>query len=72
MTTPTLGALIHSFFVDHLQAQKRLRLASVRSYRDAMRLFLCFVAREAQRPITRLSPQDLTCERVQQFLQHLE
>jgi integrase/recombinase XerD len=72
MTTPTLGALIHSFFVDHLQAQKGLRLASVRSYRDAMRLFLCFVAREARRPITRLSPQDLTCERVQQFLQHLE
>jgi integrase/recombinase XerD len=72
MTTPTLGALIHSFFVDHLQAQKGLRLASVRSYRDAMRLFLYFVAREARCPITRLSTQDLTCERVQQFLQHLE
>jgi site-specific recombinase XerD len=72
MITPTLGALIHSFFVDHLQAQKGFRLASVRSYRDAVRLFLCFVAREARRPITRLSPQDLTCERVQQFLQHLE
>lgn len=72
MITPTLGALIHSFFVDHLQAQKGFRLASVRSYRDAVRLFLCFVAREARRPITRLAPQDLTCERVQQFLQHLE
>jgi hypothetical protein len=52
MITPTLGALIHSFFVDHLQAQKGFRLASVRSYRDAVRLFLCFVAREARRPIT--------------------
>ena len=72
MTTPTLGALVHSFFVDHLQAQKGLRLASVRSYRDAVRLFLCFVAREARRPITRLLPQDLTDERVQQFLRHLE
>jgi site-specific recombinase XerD len=72
MTTPTLGALIHSYFVDHLQVQKGLRLASVRSYRDAIRLFLCFVAREARRPITRLSPLDLTRERVQQFLRHLE
>jgi integrase/recombinase XerD len=72
MTTPTLGALVHSFFVDHLQAQKGLCLASVRSYRDAVRLFLCFVAREARRPITRLSPPDLTDKRVQQFLQHLE
>lgn len=72
MITLTLGGLIHSFFVDHLQAQKGFRLASVRSYRDAVRLFLCFVAREARRPITRLSLQDLTCERVQQFLQHLE
>jgi integrase/recombinase XerD len=72
MTTPTLGAVIHSFFVDHLQAQKGLRLASVRSYRDAIRLFLGFVAREARSPITRLSLEDLTFERVQQFLQHLE
>jgi integrase/recombinase XerD len=72
MTTPTLGTLVHSFFVDHLQAQKGLCLASVRSYRDAVRLFLGFVAREARRPITRLSPLDLTDERVQQFLQHLE
>lgn len=72
MTTPALGALVHSFFVDHLQAQKGLRPASVRSYRDALRLFLGFVSRDARRPITRLSPQDLTCERVRQFLQHLE
>ena len=72
MTTPALGALVHSFFVDHLQAQKGLRPASVRSYRDALRLFLGFVSRDARRPLTRLSPQDLTCERVRQFLQHLE
>ena len=72
MTTPTLGTVVHSFFVDHLQVQKGLRLHSIRSYRDALRLFLCFVARETKRPITRLLPQDLTCERVQQFLQHLE
>jgi site-specific recombinase XerD len=72
MTTPTLGTLVHSYFVDHLQAQRGLRLASIRSYRDAVRLFLCFVAREAGRSITRLSLEDLTFERVQGFLVHLE
>ena len=69
MTTPTLGALVHSFFMDHLQAQKGLRLASIRSYRDAVRLFLGFVAREARRPITRLSLQDLRgCEKIDQSI----
>lgn len=72
MTTPALGSLVHSFFVDYLQVQKGLRLASVRSYRDVVRLFLGFVAREARRPITRLSLQDLSYERVQQFLLNLE
>ena len=72
MTTTTLGCLVHSFFVDYLQVQKGLRLASVRSYRDAVRLFLSFVAGEARRPITRLSLCDLSYERVQQFLMSLE
>jgi integrase/recombinase XerD len=72
MTAPTLGSLIRSFFVDYLQVQKGLRLASVRSYRDAVRLFLSFVAATAKRPITRLLLRDLTCERVQQFLLSLE
>jgi integrase/recombinase XerD len=72
MTTTTLGCLVHSFFVDYLQVQKGLRLASVRSYRDAVRLFLSFVAKEARRPITRLSLGDLSYDRVQQFLLNLE
>src|ERR1700758_4937124 len=72
MTIPALGSLVQSFFVDYLQVQKGLRGTSVRSYRDVMRLFLCFVAQEARRKITRLTLQELTCERVQQFLRHLE
>lgn len=72
MTIPTVGSVIHSFFVDYLQVQKGLRPASIRSYRDTMRLFLRFVAQQARRKITRLAIPDFTCERVQQFLQHLE
>lgn len=72
MTTPGVGSLVQSFFVDYLQVQKGLRPASVRSYRDVLRLFLCFVAQQAQRKITKLTHEELGYEHVQQFLRHLE
>ena len=40
-----LGPLLHSFFADHLVAEKGLRHASVRSYRDALRLMLARIPR---------------------------
>jgi integrase/recombinase XerD len=70
MTTP--GPLVFAFFERHLKAEKGLSPASVRSYRDALRLFLAFVAAQGHRPITRLTIADLTAERVRQFLGHLE
>ena len=70
--TITLGQIVHSFFEDHLKVQKGLRSNSIRSYRDALRLFLCFVAKESRRRITQLTLKDLTFERAQQFLRHLE
>jgi len=69
---PSLGQLVQSFFTDHLPVQKGLRLGSIRSYRDTMRLFLRFAAAQAHRPIARLSLQDLTFDRVLSFLKHLE
>jgi site-specific recombinase XerD len=72
MMPQALGPLIHAFFVDYLQVQKRLRPSSLRSYRDGMRLFLQFVAKDRGRKITRLSLDDLTFERVLAFLRHLE
>lgn len=72
MTTTTLGTMVYSFFIDHLAAQKGLRPATIRSYRDTLRLFLTFVAADARRPITQLHVEDLTFERVLAFLQHLE
>ena len=58
--TPTLGQLVRSFFADHLAVQKGLRPGSIRSYRDTMRLFLCFLTEHTHLPIARLSLQDLT------------
>jgi integrase/recombinase XerD len=69
---PTLGQVVRSFFEDHLPAHKGLRLSSIRSYRDTVRLFLNFVASDQRRPITRLELGDLTMECTLQFLKHLE
>lgn len=72
MSKMTLGSLLYSFFEDHLKVQKGLRPSSLSSYRDTMRLFLSFVAKEVHRKITRLSLLDLSFERVLSFLRYLE
>jgi len=72
MSAEDLGRVTYSFFLDYLTVQKGLRPASIRSYRDTLRLFLQFAASDAQRKVTRLTLQDLTFERVKAFLQYLE
>ena len=67
-----LGPLVHSFFLDHLVTVKGLRPASMRSYRDTIRLLLCFVAEQQRTKITKLNVQDLSFERVLGFLAYLE
>jgi site-specific recombinase XerD len=67
-----LGPLVHSFFLDHLVTVKGLRPASVRSYRDTIRLLLCFVAQQNGTKITKLTLEDLSFERVLGFLRYLE
>jgi hypothetical protein len=72
MTPPAVGPLLQAFFVDGLLTQKGLRPASVRSYRDTLRLFLRFVAAAAGRRLTRRTLADLSVERGLGFLRHLE
>ena len=67
-----LGQLLHSFFADHLITVKGLRPASVRSYRDTIRLLIVFLAADKRSKITRLTVGDLTFERIVAFLRHLE
>ncbi len=68
----TPGCLVHSFFLDFLPIQRGLRRSSIQSYRDTVRLYLCFTAAETRRRISQLRLEDLTFERVLQFLKHLE
>jgi site-specific recombinase XerD len=72
MNAITLGQVIHSFFIDHLQIAKGLRPSSVSAYRDGMRLFLRFVAEDAGCKLTKLPLDALTPERVLGFLRSLE
>ncbi len=72
MSATTLGALLYTFLEDQLKAQKGVSNATVKSYRDALRLFLLFVARDLRSRLTRLRIEDLTAERVRRFLRSLE
>lgn len=71
-TSLDLGFLVRSFFEDSLKVQRGLRPSSIKSYRDVLRLFLAFVAKEAGQKMTKLSLQDMTFEMVQRFLAKLE
>jgi site-specific recombinase XerD len=72
MSASTLGTLLYAFFQEHLKTQKGLSAATIKSYRDALRLFLLFVARDRRGRITRIQVEDLTAVRVRQFLITLE
>jgi site-specific recombinase XerD len=68
----SVGQTIFAFFEDYLKTQKGLRPGSVRSYRDTLKLFLCYVATSCRRPITRLILSDLSAQRVLDFLNMME
>ncbi len=70
--TDQLGRLVFAFVEDHLKCQRGLRPASIRSYKESLRLFLQFAAKDKHCRITRLELADLTGERVRHFLQNLE
>ena len=67
-----LGEIARSYFTDHLPCQRGLQAASVRSYRDAFKLFLVHSAEQSGKPVTRLTWADLGCDRVLEFLNWLE
>lgn len=61
-----------SLFNDHLRLQRGLRPSSIRSYADAMRLFLQFAAKTTERKITQLGLDDLNADLVSRFLNDLQ
>lgn len=72
MSNLTLGSAVRGFFDDYIKCQKGLRMNTVRSYRDTLRLFLLFVADDTGQPLSRVKLADLTADVVRRFLNHLE
>lgn len=67
-----LGRALVRFFQDYLPNQRGMSTHTIRSYRDAIVLFLTFASQDAGRGVERLEIDDLCPERVTQFLSSLE
>jgi integrase/recombinase XerD len=55
-----LGKALVSFFQEHLPEQRGLSQHSIRSYRDALVLWLQFIAKDTKRGVEKLELSDLT------------
>ena len=69
MPAEPLFALVESFFCDHLQKVRGASPHTVAAYRDAVMLFLQFMADRRAVPVGRLRLIDLQAEIVAAFLQ---
>jgi site-specific recombinase XerD len=68
----SLGRALVRFFQDYLPNQRGMSVHTIRSYRDAIVLFLRFVSQEAGRGVERLEINDMRPECVTRFLSNLE
>ena len=64
--------LMRAFFYEWLVEQRNASIHTVRSYRDAWRLFLRFVAQRSGKKIAMITLADLTAGEVIAFLGHAE
>lgn len=64
--------LIRAFFYEWLVEQRNASIHTVRSYRDAWRLFLRFVAQRSGKKVAMITLTDLTAGEVIAFLGHAE
>ena len=67
----TLASGLKGFFLDYLPCQRAISIHSIHSYRDSIKLLLQFIAGKNGDPC-RLTTEDLSVEKVTQFLQSLE
>ena len=70
--SPAFGHVVASFFEEYLPSQRGMSIHTLRSYRDAVILWLQFAARDLGRPLESLCLADLTAERIERFLDYLE
>jgi len=71
-TTPSFTATLQSFFTDRLLQQRQASPHTIASYRDSIRLLLCFLQTRTGKPPSRLEWSDLDTEAIAAFLDDLE
>lgn len=72
MNTHDLAPLVTVFFVHHLPAERNASPHTIAAYRDTFKLLLRFVNRTTSRPTAALQVEDLTPDRILEFLTALE
>lgn len=73
MTTEhPLSKYVRMYFEQHLICRRNVSCRTVSSYRDAMKLFIRFAAREVKKPPTRIAIVDISQDLVLRFLDHIE
>jgi integrase/recombinase XerD len=73
MSDPTLlGPWIRRFLLEHVIKERNLACNTQRSYRDALRFLIPFVAEKRKKAVDRLAVVDLSADLVRHFLVDLE
>ena len=67
-----IAPLLKRFFSHYLPVQKGLSINTLRAYRDAVKLLLCYVADNLGKSVDGLAVEDLTESRVLGFLDQIE
>lgn len=63
---------MHPFFYQYLVGAKGVSSNTIISYRDTLKLFLCFGAQRLKKPVDRLNIEDLDDKMILAFLKHVE
>lgn len=71
MNQHLLGPWVRRFLLEHLVSDRNLSSNTQKSYRDALRLLLPFVAQSTRKRIDQLEVEDMTLECVRSFLKDL-
>ena len=72
MTTHDLAPFVTTFFTRHLPAERNASPHTIAAYRDTLKLLLRFLAASMHRTAAALHVEDLTPDRILDFLEDLE
>ncbi len=68
----TIAPTLESWFTDRLGRQRQVSARTIASYRDTLKLLLCFIQDRTGKPPSSLDWDDLDQEAISAFLDHLE